>query len=93
MVLYDHRGTLSALWTRVEAAVCGRRAQRLGLLAPGGAEEIQLCHGENKENLVSNSASDLGCFGNGYLDDRPVSPPPPCTSSRHQPIRHHSAGS
>ncbi|CAM9098568.1 unnamed protein product [Lampetra planeri] len=44
VLLYDHRGTLSALWTRVEAAVCGRRAQRLGLLAPGGAEEIQLCH-------------------------------------------------
>ncbi|XP_040888731.1 epithelial cell-transforming sequence 2 oncogene-like [Toxotes jaculatrix] len=44
VVLYDHRGTLSALLTQVERAVSGQRAQRLGLLAPGGTEEIHLLH-------------------------------------------------
>uniref|UniRef100_A0A3P8T6Z8 Coiled-coil domain containing 28A n=1 Tax=Amphiprion percula TaxID=161767 RepID=A0A3P8T6Z8_AMPPE len=42
VVLYDHRGTLPALLAQVERAVCGRPAQRLGLLAPGGTEEISL---------------------------------------------------
>ncbi|XP_034405247.1 epithelial cell-transforming sequence 2 oncogene-like [Cyclopterus lumpus] len=44
-VLYDHRGTLSALLTQVERTISGQRAQRLGLLAPGGTEEIHLLHG------------------------------------------------
>ncbi|XP_039997905.1 epithelial cell-transforming sequence 2 oncogene-like [Xiphias gladius] len=44
VVVYDHRGTLSALLTQVERAVFGQRAQRLGLLAPGGTEEIHLLH-------------------------------------------------
>ncbi|XP_061633247.1 epithelial cell-transforming sequence 2 oncogene-like isoform X2 [Phyllopteryx taeniolatus] len=44
VVLYDHRGTLSALLCQVEGAVSGRTFQRLGLLAPGGTEEIHLFH-------------------------------------------------
>ncbi|XP_068575995.1 epithelial cell-transforming sequence 2 oncogene-like [Cebidichthys violaceus] len=44
VVLYDHRGTLSALLTQVERTISGQRAQRLGLLAPGGTEEIHLLH-------------------------------------------------
>ncbi|XP_049918915.1 epithelial cell-transforming sequence 2 oncogene-like [Epinephelus moara] len=44
VVLYDHRGTLTALLAQVERAISGRRAQRLGLLAPGGTEEIHLLH-------------------------------------------------
>ncbi|XP_044044502.1 epithelial cell-transforming sequence 2 oncogene-like [Siniperca chuatsi] len=44
VVLYDHRGTLSALLTQVERSISGQRAQRLGLLAPGGTEEIHLLH-------------------------------------------------
>lgn len=47
VVLYEHRGALSALSAQVERAISGQRAQRLGLLAPGGAEEIHLLHGEN----------------------------------------------
>lgn len=43
-VLYDHRGTQSALLAQVRAAVAGRRAQRLGLLAPGGTQEVHLLH-------------------------------------------------
>ncbi|XP_041637427.1 epithelial cell-transforming sequence 2 oncogene-like isoform X2 [Cheilinus undulatus] len=45
VVLYDHRGTLSALLTQAERAVSGQRVQRLGLLAPGVTEEINLLHG------------------------------------------------
>ncbi|KAM6957974.1 epithelial cell-transforming sequence 2 oncogene-like [Tautogolabrus adspersus] len=45
MVLYDHRGTLSALLTQAERAISGKRVQRLGLLAPGGTEEIHLLEG------------------------------------------------
>ncbi|XP_073318273.1 epithelial cell-transforming sequence 2 oncogene-like [Pagrus major] len=44
VVLYDHRGTLSALLAQAERAVSGQTAQRLGLLAPGGTEEIHLLH-------------------------------------------------
>uniref|UniRef100_A0A665X397 Coiled-coil domain containing 28A n=1 Tax=Echeneis naucrates TaxID=173247 RepID=A0A665X397_ECHNA len=44
VVLYDHRGTLSVLLTQVQRAICGQRALRLGLLAPGGTEEIHLLH-------------------------------------------------
>ncbi|XP_071320821.1 epithelial cell-transforming sequence 2 oncogene-like isoform X1 [Trachinotus anak] len=44
VVVYDHRGTLSALLTQVERAISGQRALRLGLLAPGGTEEIHLLH-------------------------------------------------
>ncbi|KAK5847915.1 hypothetical protein PBY51_017006 [Eleginops maclovinus] len=44
VVLYDHRGTLSALLAQVETAITGQGAQRLGLLAPGGTEEIHLLH-------------------------------------------------
>uniref|UniRef100_A0A4W6E392 Coiled-coil domain containing 28A n=1 Tax=Lates calcarifer TaxID=8187 RepID=A0A4W6E392_LATCA len=44
VVVYDHRGTLSALLTQAERAISGHRAQRLGLLAPGGTEEIHLLH-------------------------------------------------
>ncbi|KAF3688456.1 Epithelial cell-transforming sequence 2 oncogene-like Lung-specific [Channa argus] len=44
VVLYDHRGTLSALLKQVERATSGQCAQRLGLLAPGGTEEIHLLH-------------------------------------------------
>ncbi|XP_068446805.1 epithelial cell-transforming sequence 2 oncogene-like [Clinocottus analis] len=44
-VLYDHRGSLSALLAQVERTVSGQRAERLGLLAPGGTEEIHLLHG------------------------------------------------
>nr|XP_015802154.2 epithelial cell-transforming sequence 2 oncogene-like [Nothobranchius furzeri] len=42
VVLYDHRGTLSALLLQVEGAVSGQPAQRVGLLAPGGTEEVYL---------------------------------------------------
>uniref|UniRef100_A0A3Q3XN01 DH domain-containing protein n=1 Tax=Mola mola TaxID=94237 RepID=A0A3Q3XN01_MOLML len=38
VVLYDHRGTLSALLTQAERAISGQRAQRLGLVAPGGTD-------------------------------------------------------
>ncbi|XP_053272799.1 epithelial cell-transforming sequence 2 oncogene-like [Pleuronectes platessa] len=41
-IVYDHRGTLSALLTQVERAISGQRVQRLGLLAPGGTEEVCL---------------------------------------------------
>uniref|UniRef100_UPI0037E8D5E6 epithelial cell-transforming sequence 2 oncogene-like n=1 Tax=Semicossyphus pulcher TaxID=241346 RepID=UPI0037E8D5E6 len=52
-VLYDHRGTLSALLTQAERAVSGQRVQRLGLLAPGGAEEIHLLHSSSlSENTL-----------------------------------------
>ncbi|KAM7365669.1 hypothetical protein PAMP_016584 [Pampus punctatissimus] len=44
VVLYDHRGTLSALLAQAERAISGQRAHRLGLLAPGGTEEIHLLH-------------------------------------------------
>uniref|UniRef100_UPI003AB083F1 epithelial cell-transforming sequence 2 oncogene-like n=1 Tax=Centroberyx gerrardi TaxID=166262 RepID=UPI003AB083F1 len=44
VVLYDHRGTLPALLAQVERALSGQTAQRLGLLAPGGTEEIRLLH-------------------------------------------------
>nr|XP_057908290.1 epithelial cell-transforming sequence 2 oncogene-like isoform X2 [Doryrhamphus excisus] len=45
VVLYDHRGTLSALLSQVERAVSGRTVQRLGLLAPEeGTEGIHLFH-------------------------------------------------
>ncbi|XP_027147657.1 epithelial cell-transforming sequence 2 oncogene-like isoform X2 [Larimichthys crocea] len=44
VVLYDHRGTLSALLTQAERAISGQRVQRLGLVAPGGTDEIQLLH-------------------------------------------------
>ncbi|XP_054480022.1 epithelial cell-transforming sequence 2 oncogene-like [Anoplopoma fimbria] len=47
VVLYDHRGTLSALLTQVERTISGQRAQRLGLLAPGGTEEIHLLRGSS----------------------------------------------
>lgn len=47
MVLYDHRGTLSALLTQAERAISGQGVQRLGLLAPGGTEEMHLLHSEN----------------------------------------------
>ncbi|XP_059183914.1 LOW QUALITY PROTEIN: epithelial cell-transforming sequence 2 oncogene-like [Centropristis striata] len=43
-VLYDHRGTLSALLSQVKRAVSGQRAQRVGLLAPGGTQELHLLH-------------------------------------------------
>ena len=46
VVLYDHRGTLSALLTQVERAISGQPVQGLGLLAPGGTEEIHLLQGE-----------------------------------------------
>ncbi|XP_076579684.1 epithelial cell-transforming sequence 2 oncogene-like [Chaetodon auriga] len=44
VVLYDHRGTLSALLTQAERAISGQRVQRLGLLAPGGTEEMHVLH-------------------------------------------------
>uniref|UniRef100_A0A3B4X7W5 F-box domain-containing protein n=1 Tax=Seriola lalandi dorsalis TaxID=1841481 RepID=A0A3B4X7W5_SERLL len=47
VVVYDHRGTLPALLTQVESAISGQGALRLGLLAPGGTEEIHLLHSEN----------------------------------------------
>ncbi|KAL0969406.1 hypothetical protein UPYG_G00227020 [Umbra pygmaea] len=45
VVLYDQRGTLQALLSQAESALGGRKAERLGLLAPGGTEEINLLHG------------------------------------------------
>ncbi|KAK6304831.1 hypothetical protein J4Q44_G00254170 [Coregonus suidteri] len=45
VVLYDHRGTLKALLSQAERALGGQRAQRLGVLAPGGTEEITLLQG------------------------------------------------
>ncbi|KAJ0062478.1 hypothetical protein NL108_013687, partial [Boleophthalmus pectinirostris] len=41
-ILYDHRLSLSALLTQVERTLCGQRVQRLGVLAPGGTEGVQL---------------------------------------------------
>lgn len=46
VVLYDHRGTLPALLIQLERAVSGQPVQRVGLLAPGGTEEIHILHGE-----------------------------------------------
>uniref|UniRef100_A0A3Q2CHF2 DH domain-containing protein n=1 Tax=Cyprinodon variegatus TaxID=28743 RepID=A0A3Q2CHF2_CYPVA len=46
VVLYDHRGTLSALLTQVERAVSGQQVRRIGLLVPGGTEEIYLVNGD-----------------------------------------------
>uniref|UniRef100_A0A3Q4GRR3 Epithelial cell-transforming sequence 2 oncogene-like n=1 Tax=Neolamprologus brichardi TaxID=32507 RepID=A0A3Q4GRR3_NEOBR len=43
-VLYDHRGTLSSLLTQVERAIFGKPAQRIGLLACGGTQDIHLLH-------------------------------------------------
>ncbi|KAM4711175.1 epithelial cell-transforming sequence 2 oncogene-like [Anableps anableps] len=45
VLLYDHRWTLSALLNQMERAVSGQRVQRLGLLVPGGTEEIFLASG------------------------------------------------
>ncbi|XP_045579665.1 epithelial cell-transforming sequence 2 oncogene-like isoform X3 [Salmo salar] len=45
VVLYDHRGTLQALLSQAERALGGQRAQRLGVLAPGGTDEITLLQG------------------------------------------------
>ncbi|KAM9570112.1 epithelial cell-transforming sequence 2 oncogene-like isoform 1-T1 [Salvelinus alpinus] len=45
VVLYDHRGSLQALLSQAERALGGQRAQRLGVLAPGGTEEITLLQG------------------------------------------------
>ncbi|KAG7502455.1 hypothetical protein JOB18_020219 [Solea senegalensis] len=42
VVVYDHRGTLSALLTQVEGALSGQTVQRIGTLAPAGTEEIHL---------------------------------------------------
>ncbi|KAM9820828.1 epithelial cell-transforming sequence 2 oncogene-like [Neosynchiropus ocellatus] len=57
VVLYNHRGSLSALLAQVKRAICGQRAQRLGLLAPGGTEEMQLLHSHilSEESLVTPS--------------------------------------
>ncbi|KAM9829020.1 epithelial cell-transforming sequence 2 oncogene-like [Syngnathus typhle] len=44
VVLYDHRGTFSALLSQLEGAVSGRTFKRLGLLAPGGTEQVQVFH-------------------------------------------------
>ncbi|XP_034030458.1 epithelial cell-transforming sequence 2 oncogene-like isoform X2 [Thalassophryne amazonica] len=44
VVLYDHRETLAALLSRVERAVSAHRVKRLGILAPGGTEEVHLLH-------------------------------------------------
>ncbi|XP_074521092.1 epithelial cell-transforming sequence 2 oncogene-like [Halichoeres trimaculatus] len=41
----ERRGTLSALLTQAERAISGQRVQRMGLLAPGGTEEIHLLQG------------------------------------------------
>lgn len=53
MVLYDHRGTLAALLTQTSRAVSGQRAQRLGLLAPGGTEEVHLLHSKNSKSFLT----------------------------------------
>ncbi|KAM8902595.1 epithelial cell-transforming sequence 2 oncogene-like isoform 2-T2 [Spinachia spinachia] len=45
VVLYDHRGTLPALLAQVGRTLSGQRAQRLGLLAPGGTEQVHLLLG------------------------------------------------
>uniref|UniRef100_A0A3P9K2P9 Coiled-coil domain containing 28A n=1 Tax=Oryzias latipes TaxID=8090 RepID=A0A3P9K2P9_ORYLA len=42
VVLYDHRGALSALLSQVEGAISGLQVQRLGLLAPGRTEEVHV---------------------------------------------------
>ncbi|KAM8872610.1 epithelial cell-transforming sequence 2 oncogene-like isoform 2-T3 [Synchiropus picturatus] len=57
VVLYDHRGSLSALLAQVKRAICGQRAQRLGLLAPGGTEEMQILHNSilSEESVVTQS--------------------------------------
>ncbi|XP_072235402.1 epithelial cell-transforming sequence 2 oncogene-like [Leuresthes tenuis] len=47
VVLFDYRGTLSALLTQVERATSRQPVQRVGLLAPGGTEEIHLFHGSS----------------------------------------------
>lgn len=44
VILFDHRQTLSALLCQVERVISGQRAQRLGVLAPGGTEEMNLLH-------------------------------------------------
>ncbi|XP_032412342.1 epithelial cell-transforming sequence 2 oncogene-like isoform X2 [Xiphophorus hellerii] len=45
VVLYDHRWTLSALFNQMERAASGQQVQRLGLLVPGGTEEVHLVNG------------------------------------------------
>lgn len=47
VVLYDHRGSLPALLAQAEGALSGRTAQRLGLMAPGGTEEVHVLQSEN----------------------------------------------
>ncbi|XP_037552261.1 epithelial cell-transforming sequence 2 oncogene-like [Nematolebias whitei] len=44
VVLYDYRETLPTLLMEVERTVSGLPVQRVGLLAPGGTEEIHLLH-------------------------------------------------
>ena len=44
-MLYDHRGTLPALLAQVKRALGGHMIQRLGLLAPGGTDEVILLQG------------------------------------------------
>lgn len=46
VVLYDHRGALSALLSQVEGAISGLQVQRLGLLAPGLTEEVHVLDSE-----------------------------------------------
>lgn len=53
MVLYDYRETLPTLLMEVERAVSGLPVQRVGLLAPGGTEEIHLLHGEALASAAS----------------------------------------
>ncbi|XP_056450702.1 epithelial cell-transforming sequence 2 oncogene-like [Gadus chalcogrammus] len=45
LVLYDQRGTLPALLAQLQRVLAGRAACRLGLLCPGGTEELQVVRG------------------------------------------------
>ncbi|TMS11548.1 Epithelial cell-transforming sequence 2 oncogene-like, partial [Larimichthys crocea] len=66
VVLYDHRGTFSALLTQAERAISGQRVQRLGLVAPGGTDEIQLLH------ILSEWSGGAVC--SGLSDQQPAAP-------------------
>ncbi|XP_075999868.1 epithelial cell-transforming sequence 2 oncogene-like isoform X2 [Genypterus blacodes] len=70
-VLYDHRGSLSALLAQAQRALSGRRAQRLGLLAPGGTEELHLLHGSSlsEETLLAPDHREFWEKVCGWMED------------------------
>lgn len=67
VVLYDHRGTLAALLTQTSRALSGQRAQRLGLLAPGGTEEVNLLHSKDLKSFLTLCVETQPSFAPGLV--------------------------